>query len=199
MNAIAIVPSSRFVIVIAMFMPTLNASRSVCEVPRPRKSSSVRPCFVPAPPGVAGKSVASESTTSAISALWIVAVTANASQEEVQRRDAEEPRDGLRRHHRANEPRPVVQDREAEPHLLAQAVDARPRDQPADDREHEENAEPVQRVSLVPQEEPPVDVGMREYTWCAGRTPVASAQTMMIAAVTASKSVSTISVGVSVA
>ena len=37
------------------------------------------PCFVPAPPGVAGKSVASESTTSAIRALWIEACTRKAS------------------------------------------------------------------------------------------------------------------------
>ena len=59
-------------------MPTLNASSSVCETPRPRNRNSVSPCFVPAPPGVAGKSVASESTTCASSALWMFAVTPNA-------------------------------------------------------------------------------------------------------------------------
>ena len=59
-------------------MPTLNASSSVCETPWPRNRNSVSPCFVPAPPGVAGKSVASESTTCASSALWTFAVTRNA-------------------------------------------------------------------------------------------------------------------------
>ena len=52
-------------------MPTLNASSSDREIAWPRKRKTISPCFVPAPPGVAGKSVASESTTCARSALWI--------------------------------------------------------------------------------------------------------------------------------
>ena len=63
---------------IAMFAPTLKASSSEREIAWPRKRKTISPCFVPAPPGVAGKSVASESTTSASSALWIDACTPNA-------------------------------------------------------------------------------------------------------------------------
>ena len=98
---------------IAMFMPTLNASSSACETPWPRKRNSIRPCFVPAPPGVAGKSVASESTTCASSALCRVAVHAERLQEEEERGDPEDPRDRLRHDHAAHEAAAVAEDREA--------------------------------------------------------------------------------------
>ena len=79
MMYIAIAPSRRLNATRAMFMPTLKASSSDFEIASPRKRKTISPCLVPAPPGVAGKSVARESTTSASSALWIVAGTWNAS------------------------------------------------------------------------------------------------------------------------
>ena len=62
---------------IAMFMPTLNASSSGARR-RAAEEELGQPLLRPAPPGVAGNSVASESTTWASSALWIVACTPNA-------------------------------------------------------------------------------------------------------------------------
>src|SRR5262249_47036177 len=54
-------PQTRLATTIATFMPTLNASSSEGLTASPWKRNTISPCFVPAPPGVAGKSVASES------------------------------------------------------------------------------------------------------------------------------------------
>ena len=94
-------------------MPTLKASRSDFEIASPWKRKTISPCFVPAPPGVAGKSVASESTTSASSALWIDGVHPERLEEVVERRDPEHPRERLRDDDAADEPARVVDDREA--------------------------------------------------------------------------------------
>ena len=125
-------------------MPTLNASSSDFEIASPWNRNTISPCFVPAPPGVAGKSVASESTTSARNALWMRGVHAERLEEVVERGDPEHPRDRLRqdaRRGRAAAGRATI----AKP-----AHDPRPRVAALLDEEDEGDHEPPARSTSSP-------------------------------------------------
>ena len=143
----------------AMFMPTLNASSSVCETAWPRNRKTISPCFVPAPPGVAGKSVASESTTSASSALWRLAWTPKARGRSRARAMRKHPGERLREDHAAKASRrrcPRIA--KPLPNAGANSSSALDAQTNADhERPRGAAASPISVWRAVREEEPPVD------------------------------------------